>query len=428
MKRVLLTSTLWLAVTMPSAAYSADVVSVPTISTSAKTTLHLSLIRDFFENNDTAGGFFSSGSDLNDVLLQDINLFLEKYHDMPIAAKALFLKGRMQLEQGDEAAAAISWLQVLYEFPDSDTVIVAKQQLLELLENDWSDHADVIKGIINQSQKGETGARLAHLIRQLYKIEDRSLVKPLTSLQLNFLRRFPTHVFADEVQVLYAHLMSTVSPKSGIFAFRKLLALYPNSSYRPEALLAIGDLKNNELREYEAALKEYQEIIREYPTHVLVKHAYSNSGQIFDQQMKKYPEAIEAYQHVVKQFPDDKEALKAMQQIARLQHDDTEQPREAVKTLRKLAKMFHGDDGIDALADAARIAERELKDPSLFISIQDQLIQDFPNSDAAAEALYDFAINAEDAGNQEKANELFRQFLKQFPDHKLASKAQRRFE
>ncbi|MDX8383078.1 MAG: hypothetical protein R8M45_03285, partial [Ghiorsea sp.] len=104
-------------------------ITAPSLSREEVARLHLSLIREQVEAESSSGGFsfFSSGSKIDETLLEDTNLFLSVYHDLPIAAEALFFKGRVQLTLGMEEAAAVSWLQVIYEFPESDIVFNAEQ-------------------------------------------------------------------------------------------------------------------------------------------------------------------------------------------------------------------------------------------------------------------------------------------------------------
>jgi len=98
----------------------------PSLSDKEVSILHFNLIQQYFESSGSKHSFFSSGQDLNGILLQELGLFLEQYRHLPIAAKAQFLKGRLLLSQGDEEKAAIAWLQVWYEYPESESAIGAK--------------------------------------------------------------------------------------------------------------------------------------------------------------------------------------------------------------------------------------------------------------------------------------------------------------
>ena len=413
----------------PMWAQAGSNVKRPSLSEKEVSILHLELIRNHFDTSQHKRSFFSSSSGLSDTLLQDIGLFLNQYNHLPIAAEALFLKGRIQLGQGDEELAAISWLQVLYEYPRSETAIGAKQRLLILIEKDWDDHAKDINAIINHKIKGKKAARLVSLIRQLYKIDDKKLDQALAQLQIQFLYRFPNYRYVDEVQVLLAHNLATQSAKSGAFEFEKLLTLYPNSAYRAEALLATADLQLKPLKQYDKAVANYKNLIREYPRHKLVKNAYKNLALIQEKHQKDYAGAVQSLSKIIKLFPKDEMALWALQKTADLQESRLKDPKAAVYTLSKLAKMFpnHKKESIAALKDAAKIARKKLKDKDLYKQMQLQIVKEFSSSDAAPKALYALAdFTEKKLDNRKDAQNYYLQLIRQYPEHKLAAKARKR--
>ncbi len=416
--------------TPPMIPMASAIIEAPKLSKEDNAILHLSLIRETADDIKEAGIFsnlFSSDSALETTLLQDIHLFLAVYGDLPIASEALFLQGQIQKKQGLEEAAAVSWLQTIYEYPSSDAEMRARQALSDLIDSDWDKFADKIKVILGNVPQADKATRLSSLINQLYPLDDKDLIQALRDLQFDFLQRFANDYHADEVQILMAHNMGAESAESGIFGFKKLLALYPNSSYRAEAMLAIADLQRVRLKAYEKAEANYKILIQEYPEHKLIKNAYKNLALTQDKHLKQYHQAIATYQAIVTRYPEDKLALTSLQQIAVLQEKKTDEPRKAIDTLRKLATMFHGVEATDALEDAIRIANRRIDDGQLAYDIQAQLLKDYPKSDAAPKALFAMAEYAEQKlkdANQAKA--LYQQFMQQYPEHRLAKKVAER--
>ena len=425
----------WMLITVvaltlsPIWAHAGSNIKRPSLSEKEVSILHLNLIRNHFDAAAHKRSFFSSSSELNDTLLQDISLFLKQYNHLPIAADALFLKGRILLNQGEEEKAAVAWLQVLYEYPHSETAIGTKQRLLILIEKDWDDYAKEVTAIINHKVKGKKAARLLSLIKQLYKIDDKDVNKALADLQIQFLSRFPNYPYVDEVQILYAHNIATTSAKSGVFAFEKLLTLYPNSAYRAEALLATADLQQKSLKQYDKAVTNYKKLIREYPRHTLVKRAYKNLALIQEKHQKDYKGAVQSLNKIIQLFPKDEMSLWALQTAADLQEGKLKDPLAAVQSLRKLAKMFptHEKEAIEALKDAAKIARKKLKDNALYTQILQQVVKDFSKSEAAPRALFDLADFTEKKMNNPKAaQDYYLQLIRQYPTHKLAKKARER--
>ncbi len=411
-----------------SAAY-ADIPR-PTISEKELAILNLDLIQKHFEAGKRNRSFFSSSSDLNHTLLQDIALFTSRYHQLPIVADALFLKGEILLDEGEEEAAGITWLQVLYVYPSADIALQAKTRLQQLLKKDWDDYSETIQAIIGkQPTDTDPAMRLLALIRQLYKIDDKKVDQALVDLQLGFLRQFPTHPYVDEVQVLLAHTKAAHSAKSGVFEFEKLLALYPGSSYRPEAMLAIADLQRTELKQYDKAATYYTKLIQAYPKHPLRKYAYTHLAWIQAKEQKDYPLAVSTLQTLVKQFPKDELSLKGLQHMADLQEKRLKQPQAAIQTLSKLARMFpdHPEDAIDALRHAAKLARKKLNNPEIYKNMLLQIAKDFPQSDAAPKALYTWAEFAEKKLNDSKeAQTYYLELIRLYPNSKQAEKARKR--
>ncbi|PCI03293.1 MAG: hypothetical protein COB79_01000 [Zetaproteobacteria bacterium] len=403
-------------------------VALPSLSREDNAALHLSILRDEVDSMTQVGFFgslFSANEELQRALMQDIELFLTIYSDLSITADVMLLKGEMFAKQNQPEAATAAWLQTMYEFPQTDAARQAKEAVLDVIENDWDDAAETIKPILKNVPAKDIASRLRELINQLYPINDKEMVASLTLLQLDFLKRFSDDIHADEVQVLLAHNMGAESAESGVFGFKKLLALYPNSHYRPEAMLAIADLQRLRLKEYEKAAANYQVLIKEHPEHKLAKHAYENLALTQAQHLKQYAEAIVTNTKIVELYPEDKMSIKALQDMAKLQEKKTDEPRKAVVSLRKLATMFHSYEATDALADAIKIADKKLKDNALAFEVRQQLVRDYPNSDDAPKVLFAMAEYMESLNDSGQATDLYNQLLSQYPDHKLAAKVRK---
>jgi len=408
-----------------------EIIEAPKLSRKDHALLHLSLIRDevdLIQESGFFGSLFTSNSELEETLRQDLDLFLTIFSDLDIASEALLLKGQLQVKQGYYKAAVITWLQNLYAFPASDSAIQTRQYLTTLLENEWSEGVDLIQPIMRNVPNTDQAGRLSKLIIQLYPINDIKITKALTNLQIDFLKQFPENRYADDVQVLLAHNLGSVSAESGVFSFKKLLALYPNSPYQAEAMLAIADLQRLRLNAYEKAASNYQTLIKTYPQHPLIKNAYHSLALTYEEDLKDYVNAIKTYRILVQRYPEDKMALSALQNMAYIQSKKTSEPGEAIATLRKLASMFHGPEAIEALDGAINIAHNKLKNLSLANEIRQQLVHDYPNSDSAPKALFKMAEYAEEKlQDNVKARQLYQQFIQQYPDeHLLVKKAEKR--
>jgi TolA-binding protein len=89
--------------------------------------------------------------------------------------------------------------------------------------------------------------------------------------------------------------------------------------------------------------------------------------------------------------------------------------------------MFHSFEASEALHDAIKIAEKELKNQTLAFEVRQQLVKDYPGSDEAPEALFDMAEYIEKSGDTAQAKKLYHQLIEQYPSEKsLVRKARER--
>ena len=98
-----------------------------------------------------------------------------------------------------------------------------------------------------------------------------------------------------------------------------------------------------------------------------------------------------------------------------------------MKTLARLSSMHGGQDGIDALLQAADYARRDLKDNARQAEILRKVSDDYAGAKEAPQALYDAAGVYEDTiKDNAKAIELYKEVASKFPSHKLGKRAEDR--
>ena len=135
----------------------------------------------------------------------------------------------------------------------------------------------------------------------------------------DFFVRFPEHKDNDKLQAALARLhAANDKPAAAVVAWRKLLALYPDSGLRARAQLAIGDLYADALREPKKAIDAYQDLIANYPQTPEVQAALESSARLFEDKLKQFNLAVQMDEQIVKTFPKTPGSLKAFKSIARL--------------------------------------------------------------------------------------------------------------
>jgi len=282
-----------------------------------------------------------------------------------------------------------------------------------------------LAGLIASVDAGDRADRLSQLWQRLAERAPQAAYEPAAREIREFFVRFPEHKDGDLLSAALARLhTANDAPGAAVLSWRRLLALYPNSALRSRAQKSIGDLYAEALRDPRAAIAVYQELVEKYPQAVEVQAALENSARLYDEKLKQHNLAVEQHERVVKTFPKTPASLRALKEIARLQRDRLGNPDEAIKTLLRLSAMHAGQDGVDALLLAARIARRDMKDSARQAALLHQVADDYASAKEAAQSLFDAAdVYESDLGNTAKAIEVYKEMVTKYPADRLARKA-----
>ncbi|MFI5361265.1 MAG: tol-pal system YbgF family protein [Elusimicrobiota bacterium] len=100
---------------------------------------------------------------------------------------------------------------------------------------------------------------------------------------------------------------------------------------------------------------------------------------------------------------------------------------EAIETLVRLAAALGGQDGVDSLLLAAKIARRDLKDYVREAALLHRVSDDYALAEEAPRALYDAArVYEDDVKDSVRAIAVYREVASRYPSTRLAKKASRR--
>jgi len=355
----------------------------------------------------------------------ELRQFVRRRPQAPQAPEALALLAGLRAKR-DWPAAAAAYLRLIYEYHGAPAELRAKSSYLELLDKKASrKQRAALADLVNVPDLADKADRLAVVWPRVAAEAPDALYDPAVAEIRDFLVRFPEHKDDDRLQAALARLhAANDKPAAAVLSWRKLLALYPSSSLRPEAQRAVGDLYAEPLRDYKKAIDAYQQVVADYPQAPEVLGALEGSARLFEERLKQYDLAVEMDEKIAKLFPKTAGSLKALKSIARLQRDRLAKPDEAVKTLLRLSAMHGGQDGVDALLLAADVARRDLKDYKREAELRVQVAADYPAAKEAAEALYDAAgVYADDAKDGAAALKTYRDAAAKYPNDKYGKKA-----
>ncbi|OGR94545.1 MAG: hypothetical protein A2V88_04475 [Elusimicrobia bacterium RBG_16_66_12] len=363
---------------------------------------------------------------VSEASMEDLKLFARRHPESAQAPEALFLLAGLNQKKGEWQAALTVYLRLLYEYPGNKTALRAKSSYLELVEKKGSrKQRSPLSDLVKLPEAADKADRLSLLWQRVAGAVGETLYEPAIDEIRDFSVRFPAHRDADKLQAALARLQAADGKAAAsMLAWRKLLAMCPDSPLRAQAQMAIGDLYADSLRDPKKAIDSYQELVEKYPKAPEVLGALERSAQLFDDKLRQYDLAVEMHEKIVATFPKTPGSLKALKAMAKLQRDRLGKPDEALKTLLRLSTMHGGQDGVDALLQASEIARRDLKDSGRQAELLRKVSDDYAGAKEAPQALYDAAgVYEDDLKDAAKAIEVYKEVASKFPSHKLAKKA-----
>lgn len=365
-------------------------------------------------------------ADIAEAAMADLELFARRYPESPLAPEALLQLAGLRQKKGDWQPAMTTLLRLLYEYPSTKVGLRAKSDFLTLVDKKASrKQRQLLADLVKVPETGEKADRLFYVWNKLVDDAPDALYEPVAAEIRDFMVRFPGHKSSDRLQAQLARLHSVNGkPEAALLACRKLLALYPDSGLRSKAQLFVGDIYAESLRDPKKAIDAYQELALQYPGAPELLPSLQKSASLFEDKLKQYDLAVEMHEKVVAGFPKTAASLAALKSIAKLQRDRLAKPADAVKTLTKLSSMHGGQDGVDALLQAADWSRRDLKDMQRQAELLRKVADDYAAAKEAPQALFDSAAVYEaDLKDNAKALEIYKEVESKFPSNRVAKKA-----
>ncbi len=362
---------------------------------------------------------------VSEAAMEELALFARRHPDSDQAPEAMLLLAGLRQRNGDWQVATAALLRLLYEYPETKIGLRAKSDYLTIVDKKASRrHRPILSELVKLPETAGKADRLSALWRRLAERAPDALYEPVAAEIRDFTVRFPGHKDGDKLQAALARLhAANDKPAAALLSWRKLLALFPGSPALAQARMAVGDLYAGALRDPRKAIDAYQELVEKHPDAPEVQAALENSARLFDDKLRQYALAVEMHERIVKLFPKTPASLKSLKSIAKLQRDRLGSADEAVKTLMRLSSMHGGQDGIDALLQAADYARRDLKEFSRQAELLRKISDDYAGAREAPQALYDAAgVYESSVKDNAKAIELYKEVVSKFPSHKLAKK------
>lgn len=360
------------------------------------------------------------------AVLAQLTDWLKLYADIECADEAQLLKANLYLRLGDYKSAVTALLKHIQEYPESKFNAAARRLLSDTVEKKMDKKMKAVLGEIAKAPgPGEKAERLALFLEAFSDRAGEEFYEPAAAEFRDFFSRFPLYKGRDALQLalgkLYARNGEYVLAR---LAHEKLIQVYPESRLLAGAKKLLADVLAENIRDYNAAIKVYQDIAAGYPGTEDAWSAYLQLSRLAERQ-KRYVIAVDAYEKIIALYPDKPEAYDAFISEAGVLRDNMSKPKEAVDVLNRLADKYKGARAIEALYLAAEIARKDIENLAAEIKNYDRIAAEYPGNPQAIKAIFAAGQAFEKASNFAKAREYYSEVIKQYPHDPLAKKAQR---
>lgn len=373
----------------------------------------------------------SSQNPIDAELLAEMRRFAERHPELPETAEAYLLMAQVHQRISEYPAAAIDLLLLRAAYPGTPYEQEAIKRLQAMAGDELKKQADFLKSLGEKigSLQGEREARTAGLLRLLGENPEKDWARPIAEACDSFLSANQGWLQEDQIEHVWARQAALLDAQSGIHHFDKLIALYPESPLHAHSLLAKATLQRKSMHAYPQAAASYNQLISKFPDSAETKQGYEALAAMYDEDMQDYPNAIKTNEAIVARYKDDQIVLRALRAMAAIQQNKTRQPAQAIESHLKLAELFKGDEGMEALLAAERLALFSTRDWAKAIDINLRIMALSPQHEEAVKAEYKNAeITEEKLGDKTAARALYAEFLTRHPDHSLSKNAQKRIE
>ncbi|MDQ6990698.1 MAG: tetratricopeptide repeat protein [Mariprofundaceae bacterium] len=390
---------------------------------------HLRVMREEIKKSATKKSIFSffsfSITPLDQALLNDLNDYLNVYGQKSLSVEAVQLKAILHNRMNQNEALAMDFLTIISSYSGSRYEKASRKGLSDLLNDKLKYHKAVIDDVLKLdfSAMPTKKDRLFALLNGLSSIDNKDFNPVIAKACSQFLVHYPDNHKNDIIQnILAAHAGKNYHV--AMYHYRTLLMIYPQSHLRPNALYGIGEIQRTGLKAYEDAVNSYKQVIKQFPRSNVAKQSYIKLALTQSKYLGLYQEALMTLNTVVEKYADDPLGKQALQMLGEIYSKKTKEYAKAVESYRKLSTIFSGDDGLEALQEAEKIASSSMRNYALLIAIDEQLIRDYANNPLAPEKMMDIA-NIYDKKLKQRSSAIatYQRVIESYPNSKQAKKA-----
>ncbi len=269
--------------------------------------------------------FHKESISTNRYLIDEFVNYLEIFPNRAREDDALWMLSLLQEQYKLYNAQLISLLKIVFLYPNSDFTPNARIEIHKLLTENQNISLNIKKDkILNAIDKKRSAKSYQDtyfdFLSFLYEIDVKELHSFLLDEIKTYFRIFSDNPVNGDMISFFAGNTFEQDNKiaNAIACYRKIIALFPESSYRWKAQYQIGYLFYSRLDSTSSAMDNFLEVINSFPMQEEAVNAQFYLAEIYDKKLNNIDEAIQNYRLLIESFPDNPFRLTALKRVAEL--------------------------------------------------------------------------------------------------------------
>lgn len=134
-----------------------------------------------------------------------------------------------------------------------------------------------------------------------------------------------------------------------------LIACSDSTNLKPEQEYLDVAKQKLDAKDYQGAINEYEELIKNYPKSQNAITAYNQIAGIYFENLKNYQESINTYKRLAEAFPDSKEAKQSLFMVAFIYDETLKDKTNAIASYKAFLEKYPNDtDPNDNVSESAK--------------------------------------------------------------------------
>ena len=362
------------------------------------------------------------------AMAEQTGLWIKQNPQSPELKTALLMQADYYLRAGEDARGLVALYQVRFYFPSVQDLTLLSSNVEQAMEKiKRSQKGQALKVLAVNTDGMNRQQQQAALLEALVKANLPGTYQPVNELFDAFFTAYPKYAALDKMMLLQGDWhRQNENYLAAVAAYKYVNEMFPNTPYKAASLRMTADVYSGDLEDYDTATAIYNQVLKQYPDSNEIGVVYKHLA-VMEENRKDYAAAAAYYEKAIQDLGSRPAAYEAWRGKADVQVKNKDY-QGAYDTLLKAAQLFASDENkaVEALTEAAEIAQRRLKNPALRAAALEKIMLSYPKTQTAPQVLYDLGETYEKLGRTAPAIETYKRLIINYPTDKYASRAQSR--